>query len=111
MKGFYKVCLLTLGANLLLGCGPDRPASEVDVNKGSHTNAPAGGNSSRSSGAAKSDIVDKDSALEDDEGSRATDDDNDLTYHGRQCTIDCSGHRAGYEWAERKGITDSDDCG
>jgi len=33
------------------------------------------------------------------------------TFHGYACTKDCSGHRAGYEWAERKGIADPDDCG
>lgn len=32
-------------------------------------------------------------------------------FHGYPCTQDCSGHRAGYEWAERKGVTDPDDCG
>lgn len=26
------------------------------------------------------------------------------------CTQDCSGHEAGYEWAERNGISDGDDC-
>lgn len=26
------------------------------------------------------------------------------------CTEDCSGHQAGYEWAEENGITDPDDC-
>lgn len=26
------------------------------------------------------------------------------------CTQDCSGHEAGYEWAERNGIDDVDDC-
>ena len=26
------------------------------------------------------------------------------------CTQDCSGHEAGYEWAERNGIDDADDC-
>ena len=26
------------------------------------------------------------------------------------CTIDCSGHTAGFEWAERKSISDGDDC-
>ena len=30
---------------------------------------------------------------------------------GRGCTDDCSGHQAGYEWAERKGIADPEDCG
>lgn len=28
-----------------------------------------------------------------------------------ECTDDCSGHEAGYEWASDKGITDPDDCG
>ena len=27
-----------------------------------------------------------------------------------QCTIDCSGHVAGYVWAEQNGIGDEDDC-
>jgi len=27
------------------------------------------------------------------------------------CTSDCSGHEAGYEWAEENGIDDPDDCG
>jgi hypothetical protein len=26
------------------------------------------------------------------------------------CTIDCRGHKAGYEWAERKSISDGYDC-
>lgn len=33
-----------------------------------------------------------------------------LTFMGYTCTKDCSGHRAGYRWAERKGIDDADDC-
>lgn len=32
------------------------------------------------------------------------------TFMGYECTQDCSGHEAGYEWAEEKGITDPDDC-
>ena len=27
------------------------------------------------------------------------------------CTVDCSGHEAGYEWADRNGIEDPDECG
>ena len=27
------------------------------------------------------------------------------------CTSDCSGHEAGYNWAEQKGIDQADDCG
>jgi hypothetical protein len=32
-------------------------------------------------------------------------------FHGYPCTDDCSGHEAGYTWAEEHGITDEDDCG
>lgn len=31
--------------------------------------------------------------------------------HGYPCTQDCSGHEAGYEWAEENDITYPDDCG
>jgi hypothetical protein len=34
-----------------------------------------------------------------------------LTFHGYDCTEDCSGHEAGYEWAELHDIDDPDDCG
>lgn len=36
---------------------------------------------------------------------------NPPTFHGDTCTFDCSGHEAGYDWAEEQGITDPDDCG
>lgn len=32
------------------------------------------------------------------------------TFHGDTCTSDCSGHEAGYEWAEEQGITDPESC-
>ena len=35
----------------------------------------------------------------------------DLEFKGLPCTVDCSGHEAGYDWASEKGITDPDDCG
>lgn len=28
---------------------------------------------------------------------------NELTFKGSPCTKDCSGHRAGYEWSQRRG--------
>lgn len=34
-----------------------------------------------------------------------------LTYYGYDCTQDCSGHEAGYAWAEENYITNPDDCG
>lgn len=32
------------------------------------------------------------------------------TFHGYDCTEDCSGHEAGYEWAEENDIDDTYDC-
>lgn len=32
-------------------------------------------------------------------------------FHGYPCSEDCSGHEAGYEWAEDNGISDLVDCG
>ena len=28
---------------------------------------------------------------------------DELTFLGSECTMDCSGHRAGYEWSQRRG--------
>ena len=33
------------------------------------------------------------------------------TFHGYECTEDCGGHEAGYQWAEDNDITDESDCG
>lgn len=33
-----------------------------------------------------------------------------VSFHGYDCTHDCSGHVAGYRWAQRKLIDDADDC-
>ena len=32
-------------------------------------------------------------------------------FHGNPCIGDCSGHEAGYQWAEENSITDPDTCG
>lgn len=32
------------------------------------------------------------------------------SFKGYPCTKDCSGHKAGYAWAQRKGITDASQC-
>jgi len=34
-----------------------------------------------------------------------------LQFHGYDCTNDCSGHEAGYQWAEEHEIADQDECG
>jgi hypothetical protein len=33
------------------------------------------------------------------------------SFHGMSCTKDCSGHIAGYQWAEKHGITNMGYCG
>jgi opacity protein-like surface antigen len=32
------------------------------------------------------------------------------TFYGNQCLGDCSGHQAGYDWAEQNGIDDESSC-
>lgn len=56
---------------------------------------------------------DSDSQPEDEDvRENADDEDSEAGYfHGHRCTIDCSGHEAGYEWAEGHDIHDPDDCG
>ncbi len=46
--------------------------------------------------------INETSNIEEDEASGS------LDFHGYDCTEDCSGHEAGYEWAEEHGITQDD---
>jgi hypothetical protein len=32
------------------------------------------------------------------------------TFGGNDCTEDCSGHKAGYDWVQQNQITDESDC-
>lgn len=32
-------------------------------------------------------------------------------FHGFPCTVDCSGHAAGYNWAEENNVNDTSGCG
>jgi hypothetical protein len=32
-------------------------------------------------------------------------------FHGYDCTDDCSGHQAGYDWAEQNSVGSASDCG
>lgn len=32
-------------------------------------------------------------------------------FHGYDCTEDCSGHQAGYDWAEQNNVGNASDCG
>lgn len=45
---------------------------------------------------------------EDIESETEEDDSNQLEFNGYPCTENCSGHEAGYEWAEENGITQDD---
>ncbi len=47
----------------------------------------------------------------DESTAEADDEDSDKEFHGYRCTVDCSGHEAGYNWAEAHDIHDPDDCG
>lgn len=53
----------------------------------------------------QSDTNDQSESSADDTGSS-----NAGTFHGYACTVDCSGHEAGYNWAEEHDITDRDEC-
>lgn len=35
---------------------------------------------------------------------------SNLRFHDYDCTVDCSGHEAGYKWAEEHRIDDEDGC-
>ena len=37
-------------------------------------------------------------------------DDSVLQFGSYSCTVDCSGHEAGYQWAEDNSISDVEDC-
>lgn len=49
-------------------------------------------------------------AFNDDNPSNVSNTTPDASFHGYPCTVDCSGHEAGYDWAEKHDITDPDDC-
>lgn len=46
-------------------------------------------------------------ATKDDDGQESQE---NPSFGGYPCTADCSGHEAGYQWAEEKSIDDPDDC-
>ena len=56
-------------------------------------------------------FADWDAEIDADIARRAATTPSAAAFHGDPCTDDCSGHEAGWEWAQRKGITDRDDCG
>lgn len=51
------------------------------------------------------------SESDEDEASEYSEGGSDEIFHGYECTEDCSGHEAGYQWAADNGVTDADSCG
>lgn len=43
-------------------------------------------------------------------GDARGDDPQPNTFAGYECTEDCSGHEAGYAWAEEQGVSDGEKC-
>lgn len=82
---FIRAYAVVIAALVVIGCGEDRHDSEKG---GSAPPTVAAPRSYERMAQASSD-----------------------TYHGYDCTEDCSGHEAGYTWAENHDITDPDDCG
>lgn len=76
------------------GSDTSQPSEERDDSDGDRMSTPS-----------ESDTDSEDTATEE------IPDSTGLTFRGYPCRVDCSGHEAGYEWAEEKGITDPDECG
>jgi hypothetical protein len=72
---------------LLMRTKPETPAAPTVVSSPSDT--PSSGE----------DLTDSSSASE-----------STRTFGGNPCTSDCSGHEAGYNWAEEHGIDDESEC-
>lgn len=69
------------------------------------------GESESAEGDSDSPEAEEDGLSQEDPEEETTSSESGLTFHGYLCRVDCSGHEAGYEWAEENGITDPDDCG
>lgn len=84
-------------AMMLHGCGqPDPAADSISVENADEADVGAAG-------------LTVDASL-DEQGYSATPAYVEL-FSASECTDDCSGHNAGFDWARDKGITDPDDCG
>lgn len=55
--------------------------------------------------------LDSEDADADDQSSDDDSADESKDFHGYHCKADCSGHEAGYRWAEEHDIDDPDQCG
>jgi len=104
---------LILACVCLLGCGSHAPAEPV-AKAASPTPSPRSSKVIDSEPDETEPNSDEDSDEAEGEETAETNDDESSEggyFHGRRCTVDCSGHEAGYEWAEEYDIHDPDDCG
>lgn len=118
---FFLIAAFTAGACRLSGTVPEAPRSNANASKQTSVPSPSVATLPRRASGSNDEITDDDTDVYDDEEPRTSDDEGGTTEDrkaadpktfGRyDCTRDCSGHQAGYDWAERKGITDPDDCG
>lgn len=89
-----------------LGCSSQEPES---LGKSSTTTP-----SPRASPLVSSQSDQAENDLDSDQADETTAENSDEAseyFHGHRCTVDCSGHEAGYEWAEQHDIHDPDNCG
>jgi hypothetical protein len=103
LSAFFVVLCLCLSA-----CGSHEPSGPVEAKSSSATPSP------RSSPRSELEATepDGDESQAEDVDENKDEEDSDAGYfHGHRCTVDCSGHEAGYEWAEEHDIHDPDECG
>jgi hypothetical protein len=113
MRRLSKICLLVLVVISPLACSGDRASTPGESNGHNRTDNAYASKTERISAADDTDTGDTESSGEEVNEAEIADTEtrDDLYFQGKRCTVDCSGHEAGYEWAEQKGITATDDCG
>jgi len=90
----------------LSGCGYKSDTASVNAQAAKARPSP------RSTPLARSESSDSDESSDESEPNDNEDSDTETKdFHGYPCTVDCSGHEAGYKWAEEHDIHDPDDCG
>src|SRR5438128_1379906 len=112
---FVVLCLLSL-CLCLSACGSHEPSGPVDAQASRATASPRStppANSGQGAGGTDSDSSKaKDQEEVADQNDNEEDSDAETKYfHGYRCIDDCSGHEAGYKWAEEHDIDDVDQCG
>lgn len=107
--------ILSIICLLAVSCGPSDHRQADQQNSAQQPASAPGENSGASGDAAQGDDSNHDSeAAEEKARQKAVDELEDQTYEdvmgSSECTEDCSGHNAGWEWAKKKDIIDADEC-